>query len=180
MRKFGAMTMSSILFGAGLACALGGAVIGTGLGSTPIGDRTAVGLYYQTHPSSAGGSPPTEALRPDHFPLVTPWGTVPVERLAERGLYSQARYRMLAADPADRDARFADSGADSHGPGPGSGWIEEPRSPANGGPQTAQFAMLDTADAGSRAPLELAQGPATVPNSGNARMIDVAAALAAR
>ena len=44
----------------------------------------------------AADAPPVE-LTPDHYPLVTPRGTIAVADLSERGLYSQARYRSTDA-----------------------------------------------------------------------------------
>ena len=164
------MTKSPILWGAGLACALGGAVAGNAVGSTPMLDRPTIGSYYQTHESAQNSS--ARELLPDHYPLETRDGTVPVAELSDRGLYRQARYRALvhAADygpaevavadyqPDDRLARYegADESVRIGDPGAGAPHAE----PAE--------------------PLQLAAGPAEVATEGKAKLIDVRATLALR
>lgn len=172
------MTMSPMLWGAGLACALGGAIAGNALGSTPILDRPTFGSFYQTH-QGAEWHEVDEESPPDHYPLVTRDGVVPVGELSMRGLYSQRRYRALAyytdfmpteasieEYPSDWDKRYAafdDAGK-----------IAEP-SPSAAMPD----ASTDTAPAPA-VPLQLAAGPASVSSEGNAKMVDVQATLAMR
>lgn len=111
------MTRSPMLWGAGLVCALGGAIAGTGLGSSPVA-ASATTEYYQKHETSAGReSTAAVAVMPDRYPLVTARGTVPVEQLSERGLFSQARYRVI-----DRQA-FVEP--DSYGAGDYAAPIED-------------------------------------------------------
>ncbi|MXP29766.1 hypothetical protein GRI58_13205 [Porphyrobacter algicida] len=90
------MNLSPVFLGTCLACALGGAIAGTSLGSTPVLARA------DTDTMQPSGSPAIDQsvavsqstqLSPDHYPLVTPRGTVAVVDLSERGLYSQTRYR---------------------------------------------------------------------------------------
>lgn len=166
------MTKSPILWGAGLACALGGAVAGNALGSTPILDRPAAEAFYQQHETAYGSETTQEAL-PDHYPLVTREGTVPVAALSDRGLYSQRRYRAFALateyTPAEAEAlssyeptpvRYAsgDEGLAVGDPAP---------------PRTAAAGPLPAAVA----PLELT-APVTVRASGQAKIIKVSLALA--
>jgi hypothetical protein len=146
------MTQAPVLWGAALACALGGAMAGNALGTTPVTDRVALDSYYQTHETSAttrqhGNNPP-----PDHYPLVTRNGVVPVEQLSDRGLFSQARYRPVLALAAPEEVYDED---------PGPGFAETERS----------------ASAPSPAALE-AEGSAHGPAAGQGKIIDVQAALA--
>lgn len=90
------MTQSPILWGAGLACALGGAIAGNAVGTTPVIDRPASENYYQTHRDTVAGEQRSQVL-PDRYPLLTKSGVVPVEQLSDRGLFSQARYRSFVA-----------------------------------------------------------------------------------
>ena len=171
------MIKSPMLWGAGLACALGGAVAGNALGSSQPLDRSTIGMLYQSHEMPMQEPRASEPL-PDHYPLVTRSGTVPVAELSTRGLYSQARYRALlyAADygpdefvadyqpdpnfaryeTADESVRIGDAAA------------EEPETVAH----------ADQPDASP--PLALGDGPATVEPEGRAKLIDVKAALAMR
>ena len=96
------MTNSPLLWGAGLACALGGAIAGNALGSTPVADRSAIAMFYQEHATASDGSQDAHAL-PDHYPLVTRSGVVPVTELSERGLFSQRRYQPVFAAIAEAD-----------------------------------------------------------------------------
>ena len=105
------MTKSPVLWGAGLACALGGAVAGTALGSTPVVDRPIIGTFTQAHDSASLSRGDGAAALPDHYPLITRHGTIPVEQLAERGLYSQTRFRG------------SDAGAEMAMEGPGAGYV---------------------------------------------------------
>lgn len=88
------MNTTPLFLGACLACALGGAVAGTTLGSAPVLDRPELGAVL---PQSIGPHEDRDgsakiAATPDHYPLGTPQGTVPVGQLSDRGLFSQARY----------------------------------------------------------------------------------------
>ena len=168
------MTKSPMLWGAGLACALGGAVAGTALGSTPILDRPVSGSLYQSHDDTASQGQGERQL-PDHYPLVTREGTVPVAQLAERGLYSQSRYRgYYYADYTPPEAQLDEYR-------PGEEWRDEATREA--------FAMADRAASPDPAsepetqagqPLQLAAGPASVESQGEAKLVDVNAALAMR
>jgi hypothetical protein len=166
-----------MLWGAGLACALGGAVAGNALGSTPILDRPAIGSFYQVHDSAEPLSPSRERL-PDHYPLVTKNGTVPVGELSMRGLYSQKRYRsyLARADYAPEELRYAEYR-------PGEEWRDAATRAAlaSGDPPVGhepEQARDETENAA--APLQLAAGPASIEGGGQARLMDVNAALAMR
>lgn len=173
------MTKSPFLWLAGAAGVLGGAVAGNALGSFPVLDKEAVGAFYQSHEDSAfSGEAPSAAL-PDHYPLVTRNGTVPVAELANRGLYSQARYRDLY-QPADYDAK-ALAEADYYQN------VAEPRDEGDdeslrvGDPAPQRAAVnANPAAIDSASPLTLAEGPATIGSQGRARLIDVKATLAMR
>lgn len=163
------MTKSPILWGAALACALGGAAAGSALGSTPVADRSIVGDYYQAHASADADAPP-QAHLPNHYPLVTRQGTVPVAELATRGLYSQARYRAYAEIVDDRAIELA---SEEEGAAPFTPQItERVETPDRSDQHEARNAPAE--------PLHLARGPATLEGEGGAKLIDVAASLALR
>lgn len=173
------MITSPMLWGAGLACALGGAIAGNALGSTPPLDRSTIAMMYQSHESAAPDVAAREPL-PDHYALVTREGTVPVAELSTRGLYSQARYRAylhaadygdegMAAPGYDPDADFAHYTA-----GDDSVRIGDPVEPH------ARPTLPETQMAERGEPLQLAAGPVEVTTQGNARLIDVEATLAMR
>ena len=151
------MTISPMLLMAVLACALGGAIAGDAVGSSPVTDRSTIETYYQSHTSAPLGVAELRAL-PDHYPLVTGRGVVPVAQLSDRGLFSQARYRRLDV--------FVDYSSMEDQAGPGHNFIDG--EPDDIGPSVPE----------PPPPLELAQGPAQI--SGGAKMIDVQAALAMR
>lgn len=143
---------------------------GNALGSTPVLDRATIEAFYQMH-DTAGQDGAEQELLPDHYPLVTRKGTVPVAELGTRGLYSQARYRSYAyADyapvefaaaeyqPAESSAHYETTDASVR--------IGDPGEPP--------------AEAAPAAPLQLAAGPATISKRGGAKMIDVQATLAMR
>lgn len=166
------MTRSPMLWSAGLACALGGAVAGTALGSTPVPNRPAIGAIYQTHEQAMGSSAAQPRALPDHYPLVTRDGIVPVEELSDRGLFGQARYRALYGPapygPAGvAEVSYEPDNADSAAPGDASLAIGDP-------------APQQTGAAEAPAPLALAAGPAGLTPAGQAKTIDVQAALAMR
>lgn len=156
-----------MLWGAGLACALGGAVAGTALGSTPILDRPALGSFYQSHETAAGAA--RREMLPDHYPLVTREGTVPVAALADRGLYSQRRYRAVyyAAD---------------YGPGHAPDAYEPDQPNYESTDQSVRIGDPDHAPpmVQDSEPLDLAAGPASLTQGGGAKTINVEAALAMR
>ncbi len=147
------MTKSPILWGAGLACALGGALAGNAVGSTPVTDRSTIAMFYQSHQTAFADRQGPRVL-PNHFPLVTRSGVVEVAQLSDRGLFSQARYRTLQMAPMYDDA-------DERDPGPG---LEE---------DYARRVLPAPAE-----PIGLAQGSSHV--SGQAKIIDVQATLAMR
>lgn len=161
------MTKSPMLWGAGLACALGGAVAGNALGSTPPLDRSTIAMMYQSHettmPDAADRLPP-----PDHYPLVTRQGTVPVAELSTRGLYSQRRYQavLYAADYGPSELAVADYG-------PGEDLVRyEGRDEA--------VRIGDPPPSEAAEPLDLAEPATMAATQGNARLIDVEATLAMR
>lgn len=145
------MTEAPVLWGAALACALGGAVAGNALGSTPITDRSALESYYQAHEKAAIDQHENRAL-PDRYPLVTRSGVVPVEQLSDRGLFSQARYRPVLALAA-HDETYDDD------PGPGFEEVDQYASPPS---QAASQAEAAT----------------NAQTAGQAKIIDVRATLA--
>ncbi len=155
------MNKSPILWGAGLACALGGALAGNAVGSTPVTDRSTIAMFYQAHKAAFADRDERRAL-PNHYPLVTRNGVVEVAQLSDRGLFSQSRYRPT-------HAAVAYASADDRDPGPG---LEEgyASSPAQASPIIEASAPAE--------PLSLAQGPSQI--AGQARIIDVQAALAMR
>jgi hypothetical protein len=135
------------------------------LGSTPITDRSAITTFYQAHERTIAEGHDHRAL-PDHYPLVTRSGVVPVAELSDRGLFSQARYNSFLAGTG-----YAATIED----GPGPGW--EP------GPDEVDIAASQHAPAMAAAavpaePLDLSQGPAQI--AGQAKIIDVHATLAMR
>ena len=166
------MTKSPMLWGAGLACALGGAVAGNALGSTPVLDRSTIATFYQTHESAEPLAREGQPL-PDHYPLVTLNGTVPVGELAMRGLYSQARYRAYAyaVDYVPSEVHVEEWQ-------PNEDWrpqvTDEPLAIGDPAPQPA----VPESDAVE--PLQLAAGPASIAGEGQAKTVDVNAALAMR
>lgn len=162
------MTKSPILWGAGLACALGGAVAGTALGSAPVLDRSFLGTYYQAHNDGAMDSREVRAL-PDHYPLVTRSGTVPVEQLSERGLFSQARYRSFFAMADSAPVEFDEAR-----------YEPEPEPPTDEALSIGDPPRAPALDETRAEPLALAAGPASVTAVGEAKAVDVAAALAMR
>lgn len=162
------MTIPFHVWGAGLACALGGAVAGNALGSVPIIDRSMLQTYYQMHASSTATAP--GRTLPDHYPLVTREGTVPVAALSERGLYSQARYKAFV---------YAYSGDPGPAPMPADWPADAPAKPTPERPAMAELAAAAEADPQEivREPLELAAGPAALAEAGQARLIDVQLSL---
>lgn len=162
------MTKSSILWGAGLTFALGGVVAGNALGSTPVLDRPTIGAFFQSHDDSAFLDRAKREPLPDHYPLVTRSGTVPVAELRMRGLYSQARYRAYAA-------------VSDYGP------VATDYEPAQDIPryETADESVrigdpaYDAAPVAA-APLQFAARPGSVETEGSAKLIDVQAVLAMR
>lgn len=169
------MTVSPMLWGAGLACALGGAIAGNALGSAPPLDRSTIATYYQTHETTEGLAPEGERP-PDHYPLVTRSGTVPMGELAMRGLYSQARYRayLYAADYKPAEAVYQEYQ-------PGEEWRDAPTRAALalGDPAPEPGPEAD-AESEASEPLQLAAGPASVDPEGRAKLVDVNATLAMR
>lgn len=165
------MTKSPVLWGAGLVCALGGAIAGNALGSTPPLHRSTVAMMYQSHDIAIRDATAREPL-PDHYPLVTRRGTVPVAELSTRGLYSQARYRayLHAADYDQAELAAADYRPD------------EELVRYQGTDQSIRIGDPDVGrERADPAPLQLAAGPATVATlQGNAKLIDVEATLAMR
>lgn len=153
------MTRSPLLWGIGLACALGGAIAGNALGSIPITDRSVVSTFYQSH-ETAVAEPAERGALPDHYPLVTRNGVVPVAELSDRGLFSQARYRVFR--PADA---FAFETAPDPRPRRGAGEPIDTQKVEADGPAPLE-------------PLEMAHGPAQLTMPG--KIIDVQAALAMR
>lgn len=166
------MTKSPMLWGAGLACALGGAIAGNALGSTPVLDRSTVTTLYQTHEATERLTREGETL-PDHYPLVTKAGTVPVGELATRGLYSQRRYRAFAYAAA-----YAPSEVHVEEWQPNDDWrpLATDEAVAVGDPAAQPTEIQGQASE----PFQLAGGPMSVVAQGQAKTVDVNAALAMR
>lgn len=156
------MTRSSILWGVGLACAVGGAWAGNAVGSAPITDRSMIGMFYQSH-ETAHVDGRRQRVLPNHYPLVTRTGTVPVAQLSERGLFSQARYR------------FDQAGAEYAADGPGPGREDMDREEVAAAQHDSAFAI---AEAQSAQPLAMTAGPGQI--AGQAKTINVPATLAMR
>lgn len=162
------MTQRPIFLGACLACALGGAIAGTSLGSTPVlspadAADPANSAVAQQAPSATLASSSAVELTSDHYPLVTPRGTVAVADLSNRGLFSQARYRSQDAAVATQLASFDDAGDTAAPPRASAGEQSAPQPPDNSLTQPT-------------APLALRQGPAQLyPARGQARSVHVAA-----
>ena len=154
------MTNSGILWAAGLASVVGGAIVGDALGSSPVTDRSVIEMLYQSH-ETAIADHRDDSAPPNRYPLVTRSGVVPVAQLSERGLFSQARYRShdIAADYAFRDPGL--TFVDTYDVEPEARRVEATAME----PSTVQ-------------PLSLADGPAQV--AGQAKIIDVQATLAMR
>lgn len=158
------MTQPPVFWGVGLAFALGGAIAGNAIGSTPITDRSTIAMFYQSHDTAAAEQPDRRAL-PDHYPLVTRSGVVPVAELSDRGLFSQARYRSFVAAAYEADAPQ----------GYGAGFVED--APALD--TEVRSAGVTPEETAAPAPsLALAEGSGE--GSEGARTIDVQAQLAIR
>lgn len=100
------MKATSIILG---ACALGiiaGAAGGTSINTRPIANAADTFASIPDAPIVRfAGAQQTEAL-PNHYPMTTPEGTIPVEELAYRGRYRDtARYMDAYYVPAE-EARF--------------------------------------------------------------------------
>lgn len=152
------MTKSPVLWGLGLACALGGAIAGNAVGSAPVTDRPTIQMLYQAHKTASIG-PHGQRLLPNHYPLVTRAGVVEVAKLSDRGLFRQARYR-----PSSPGAGYA---SDANDGDPGLAFDDD--------------AMAEPVAATGYAPAQAAldtQGFSQV--SGHAKIIDVQAMLAMR
>lgn len=68
------------------AVAVAGAFSGSAIGSTPMLSNAASTLPESPPPARGGASAPAVAASlPDHYPLVTPDGTIPVAELARHG-----------------------------------------------------------------------------------------------
>lgn len=136
------MTRSPMLWGAGLVCALGGAIAGTALGSSPVVAPSASAQYYQKHETSSGRHPTAVAeLMPDRYPLVTARGTIPVEQLSERGLFSQTRYRALDRQAYVEPASYV--AADDAAPGDAQTVESDPEHASAPGPVAAAVRIMD-------------------------------------
>ena len=175
------MTKSPMLWGAALAFALGGAVAGNALGSSPITVKSSIDAVYRSHNDGVLPEQATApAVLPNHYALVTRDRTVPVAELADRGLYSQARYRAAYASVDYQAARYVAS--DVPVVGPQSRYREDEKGLRIGDyspqPQTGQAGL--TIEEAPPSPLTLSAGPATVPPGGTAKLVDVAATLAMR
>lgn len=172
------MTWSPVLWGASLASALGGALAGNAVGSTPMLDRPTIGNFYQSHEDSAVGVEAVSQPLPDHYPLVTPEGVIPVAALSTRGLYSQARYRpyayagdYLPPEPGIGDYS-ADHFAEQSALEPHLATADH-REEAEGRPTAQDSGTAASESAG------FDSGPLTVAR-GRAKLIDVEATLALR
>ena len=170
------MTKSPMLWGAGLACALGGVVAGNALGSTPMLDRPTITSFFLT-PQGSGGPETDHGPLPDHYPLVTRSGAIAVEELAMRGLYSQARYRddVYAADYPSAEAT-----ADGYQLAEDSARYQGDDASAASGEAASGAGQAGQDESEPAAPLELAAGPANGDTQGRAKLIDVEATLALR
>jgi len=158
------MRQSPMLWGMGLACALGGAVAGTSLGSSPVIAADSPMILNKTQHGSQPNQNSRSALLPDRYPLVTRAGIVPVEHLADRGLYRQARYGAVFEQSVRREERTTDPAL----------FVRAQAIEPTGGENASPAFVEDSP------PLDLAKGPVTLAsNSGSAKTIDVAAALAA-
>ena len=174
------MTKSPLLWISGLAIALGGAVAGNALGSTPVIGRSAIGAFYQSHEDSAFADDTSSDVLPDHYPLVTRRGTVPVAELADRGLYSQARYRdVYAAADYDR-AAFAQVDYAQDFAEPRYEGQDESLRIGDPVPQRRALATERAVVEKPSSPLALEVGPATLSPASDAKLIDVTATLAMR
>lgn len=159
------MMSSPKLWGVGLVCALAGAVAGSAVGSTPMLDRSTIGDLALVGGGGGGGSGAnavSKALLPDHYPLVTRQGTVPVAALSTRGLYSQKRYRVAMLYD-DGEAAMHDAPYDPDADGSPS---------ASGAPSWRAVASVPDG------PHEVSVGPTVDPHDGEAKIIDVSTTLA--
>lgn len=115
---------SPVLWALGLACLAGGAAAGHAVGSAELRRPSTLGIVEDA--SRIGTSRiQARAPMPDHYPLVTRAGTIPVAALATRGLYSQARYQHqhVATEPPALAALASDTGP---APGAGLALVEDP------------------------------------------------------
>lgn len=191
------MKFTPHIIGAAALVTLGGAVSGAYIGTSPVLEREArdslpeAPIIMASNPSAGSSERP-----PDHYPLVTPERTVPVAELALRGrlrdsahahwmrgddgegtqlaayndieysdddLYRLAREKALiaytASEPQLQDASGDIAYSDSHAAG---------QSPSAGSAPLAP-------------PEQVAASPVTASRKvGNAKVVDVAAALASQ
>lgn len=163
------------LIGAGVACGLSGAVAGNALGSVSVLDRSTLAAYHQSHGSLDAASP-GRAL-PDHYPLITRTGIVPVAALSERGLYSQPRYRRFAyAGGPGTAPEIGEPEGDAASSYAGDTYVAD-QDPSSD--QNDEGVTLASAEA-APAPLQLSTGPIGFDRTGQAKRIDVSMTLALR
>lgn len=146
--------------------AVSGAVGGAAIDTTPL-QRAGIGTpgyLYEPATFAVSDEPLAQPALPDHYDMLTPSGRVQVAELTTYGLRSQRRFGWSEPPPLEPLRPIVEQ------PGAEAGWR-----------RTADFAVHDSqpsaeplpADAnGAAAPA----GPAA--DTGSARMINVAAALA--
>lgn len=165
------MPVSPMTCGAALASVVAGALAGDALGSAQMLDRSALGAYYQSHEDAKPAEANRDERPPDHYPLVTPTGTIPVAALSTRGLYSQARYQAVAYADAYQPVEFT---AVDYEPDLGPDVVDS-SSLGNSDPEPTPNPV---AVSKPKEPLQLASGPTSLEPAGRAKVIDVQAALA--
>lgn len=163
--RFASMPARPVFLGACVAVSAIGALMGGTINTDPI-QRAGIGSEEITRapiafdPADTGRDSTT---LPDQYAMVTPEGVVPVAALATRGVYAQSRYGY-------REAAYE--------PPPLPTYIPPAPFAEDGMPEAQPAAVADNP---SESPVEVAVAQA-VPAAtiGNARVIDVAATLAAR
>lgn len=143
-----------------------GALSGKAVGSMPIIRDSTASLVSGTGPSGTGELSSGEKLPPDHYPLVTPEGTVPVAELALRGRMRDRGDGWYGADKVLLlDARYEDQLSDDQ--------VEHLARAELVKPAADLTSQSETTDA-----VETHRDTASAPSVANVRIVDVRAALA--
>ena len=173
------MKITPQLLAAVAVVAIGGAVSGAAIGDSPVLPRSSQETLPQAQIAFAPSSPRSSSERPpNHYPLKTQEGTVPVAELALHGRYrdtAHARSMMRAKEAELRPADYAENYYDeaeverlAHA----DAYVQHP---AQAQTMTTRYTEPQQTDV---APVQQAPADAVEMRVGNAKSIDVAAALA--
>ncbi|TMM46723.1 hypothetical protein [Qipengyuania marisflavi] len=160
--------------------AVAGAISGAAIGTTPVIERETSATMPQANFDAARAASAIAAKpAPNHYPIVTPQGRFEVSELSSRGLYRNARYEdsFYNAPMYDEAVELAAETRDFY-------VAEDVHVVKPISRQPAVAAVAPTIDESTRAqePLFAQATPFPQPEivQGPARMVDVAATLAAR